>query len=119
MGDLQGEHDARKEEGQPNDEEGVRTEMRHLVDDAPHAQTACHLPHRLPVQERDAPDIREMREDERPNGFQYVLHGVPPLISILYVPLPPQAVPLPRHTGEAMFPPLAFLWQTGNTIHPS
>jgi len=83
MGDLQCEHNARKEEGQPDDEEGVRTEMRHLVDDAPHAQTARHLPHRLPVQERDAPDIREMREDERPNGFQYVLHGVPPLISIL------------------------------------
>ena len=56
--------------------------MRHLVDDAPHAQTARHLPHRLPIQERDAPDIREMREDKRPNGFQYVLHGVPPLICI-------------------------------------
>ena len=50
MRDLERQHDAGKEEREPDDKEGVRAEMCHLIDDAPHAQTARNLPDRLPIE---------------------------------------------------------------------
>ena len=64
---LERQHNACKEKCQSDDEQGVRTEMRHLIDDAPHAQPPRDLPHGLSVEERDAPDIGEMREDKCPD----------------------------------------------------
>ena len=80
--DLEGQHDARKEEGESDDEEGVRTEMRHLVDDAAHAQALGDLPHGLPVEEGDAADVRKMREDNAPHQLKYALHRFPPLLHL-------------------------------------
>ena len=83
MGDLECQNNSREKEGQPDDEERVRAEMRHLVDDAPHAQTLYDLTRSFPVEESDAADVREVREDKAPHHLKDALHGFPPLVMII------------------------------------
>ena len=77
MRDLEGQHNAGEKEGKPDNEERVHTEVRHLVDNAPHAQTLCDLTCRLGVEEGDAADVCEVCEDKASHRLKDALHGFP------------------------------------------